>query len=193
MIKTAIFASGSGTNAMNIIHFFRDSAVVSIEAVLSNKPDAPVLQKAAAEGVETLIFSRDDFYNNSIVYNYLSKKGIELIILAGFLWLVPENMVNTWQGRIVNIHPALLPSYGGRGMYGDKVHKAVIENGEKQSGISIHLVNPKYDEGDILFQACCPVLPDDTPESLAARIHQLEYRYFPQVIEQLAGTLLPKK
>ncbi|MBP7463198.1 MAG: phosphoribosylglycinamide formyltransferase, partial [Bacteroidales bacterium] len=141
MIKTAIFASGSGTNAMNIIHFFRDSAVVSIEAVLSNKPDAPVLQKAAAEGVETLIFSRDEFYNNSIVYNYLSKKGIELIILAGFLWLVPENMVNTWQGRIVNIHPALLPSYGGRGMYGDKVHKAVIENGEKQSGISIHLVN----------------------------------------------------
>lgn len=189
MIKTAIFASGSGTNAMNIIKFFENHSLVSIESVLCNKPDAPILQKAVAAGVETLLFTKKDLYAEKIVYNYLSKKEIGLIILAGFLWLVPEDIVNEYHGRIVNIHPALLPDYGGRGMYGDIVHRSVIANGDTYSGITIHFVNQKYDEGSTIFQAKCAVLPDDTPESLAARIHQLEYSHYPRVIEMIAQNL----
>ena len=184
MKKIAILASGSGTNAGNIISYFSTEKGAEVSIVMSNRPDAFVLERARKMSVETMIFDRTDFYESGKVLDVLIGKGIDLVVLAGFLWLVPVAMVDYFHGRIVNIHPALLPSYGGKGMYGERVHRAVIENGEKVSGITIHLVNNHYDEGDILFQATCPVLEGDTPGSLAERVHELEYRYYPLVIEK---------
>jgi len=183
--KIAIFASGSGTNAANIIRFFSRDNSALINAVFTNSPSAGVHQRAAESGVSCIDFTRDDFYKNGEVLRLLSSLNTDLVVLAGFLWLVPPDFIAAYHGRIVNIHPALLPAWGGKGMYGMHVHKAVIEAGETISGITIHLVNENYDEGDILFQATCPVLPNDTPDSLAARIHQLEYEHFPMVIKHL--------
>lgn len=185
MKHIAIFASGTGTNAENIIRYFsnRDSARVIL--VLSNRFDAGVIKKAEALQVKTVLFDRSDFYISGAVLEILERNEIDFVVLAGFLWLVPDNILNRYRGRIINIHPALLPAHGGKGMYGDKVHRAVIRNNEAESGITIHYVNGEYDKGDIIFQARCRVEPSDTPESLAARIHTLEYLHFPRVIEDL--------
>ncbi len=185
MNKIAIFASGSGTNAENIITYFRNNENIQVECVVSNVKDSKVLERAGKYGIDTLVCSREDFYSSHKVINYLKNKNISHIVLAGFLWLVPENLVQSYEGKIVNIHPALLPKYGGKGMYGMHVHKAVIENNEEKTGITIHHVNPKYDEGNIIFQATCPVKENETPESLAQKVHQLEYEYYPKIIEQL--------
>jgi phosphoribosylglycinamide formyltransferase-1 len=189
MKNIAIFASGSGTNAENIINYFSTKNSAKVVIVLSNKRDALVLSRARKLNVPSVFFDRHDFYESGNVLEYLRKSEIDFIVLAGFLWLVPDNILKSYNNRIVNIHPALLPSYGGKGMYGSKVHRAVIENREKESGITIHYVNGKYDEGDIIFQAKCPVLPSDTPESLATRIHELEYRYFPETVEKLINEI----
>jgi phosphoribosylglycinamide formyltransferase-1 len=182
--KIAIFASGSGTNAENIIRFFLHHPLARVILILSNKKDAQVHQRAKTLNIPSVSFSRDDLVNNGTVLEILKKNTIDFIVLAGFLWLVPTDLIEAYPGRIINIHPALLPKYGGKGMYGMNVHRAVIENHEKESGISIHQVNNRYDEGNIIFQARCPVYTDDTPEKLAGRIHELEYRYFPEVIER---------
>ena len=181
----AIFASGSGTNARNIIEYFENSPEIIVKRVLSNREEAPVLQKAENSGVPATAFSREQFYGSDAVLNMLLKDRIDLVVLAGFLWLVPHNILDKFAGRIINIHPALLPRYGGKGMYGARVHEAVIASGDRESGITIHHVNEKYDEGEIIFQAHCPVHPDDTPGSLAQKIHKLEYRHYPEVIKKL--------
>jgi len=189
MRRIAIFASGSGTNAENIIKYFSTRNKAKVELVLSNKREAYVLQRAEALGVNTHFFDRDDFYSGTKVLDILHKNKIDFIVLAGFLWLIPANILDEYQRRIINIHPALLPKYGGKGMYGERVHRAVIENRETESGITIHYIDSRYDEGDIIFQASCRVEPDDTPETLASKIHELEYKYFPVVIDDLAGRL----
>ena len=185
MKRVAIFASGSGTNAQKIIKYFRDHKNIEVSLVLSNNPDAFVLKRASKLNIASYVFDRQLFYETDQVHDILLDIGIDLIVLAGFLWLVPANLLKTWEGRIVNIHPALLPKFGGKGMYGDRVHKAVMEAGEKETGISIHYVNEVYDDGEIIFQEKFEILPDDTPESIAERIHVLEHKYFPAVIEKL--------
>ncbi len=185
MRNIAIMASGSGTNAENIIKYFSNKNIAKVALVLSNKREALVLKRAEALGVKTCFFEYDDLYSTGRVLDILLKGRIDFVVLAGFLWLVPENILNTFKERIINIHPALLPSYGGKGMYGERVHKAVIKNGDRESGISIHYVNEYYDDGDIIFQARCEVNPSDTPESLAQKVHALEYKHYPQVIEKL--------
>ena len=185
MKQIAIFASGSGTNAQRIATYFKDSDKVKINRIYSNKPDAYVLNRAKNLNIPTTVFTRDDFYHTDKILNQLIKEKTDLIVLAGFLWLVPDNILIAFPDRIINIHPALLPKYGGKGMYGNRVHEAVISSGDKKSGITIHYVNERYDEGKIIFQATCPVVPDDTPETLAAKVHQLEYKYYPEVIENI--------
>ena len=187
MKNIAIFASGSGTNAENIIKHFETSKKAKIDLVLSNKKDAYVLERAKRLGVNTFVFNRNDFYNSDVVINKLINNKIDFIVLAGFLWLVPERLIDKFEGKIINIHPALLPKYGGKGMYGERVHKAVVENHETESGITIHFVNNLYDSGDIIFQAKCEVKPEDTPEMVASKVHALEYKYFPKVIEELVS------
>ncbi len=185
MKNIAIFASGTGTNAENIIKYFSRRETGRVALVLSNNPDAYVLVRAARLNIPSITFNRKDFYEKGRVLNALRLYKIDFIVLAGFLWLIPEDILRSYQGRIVNIHPALLPSYGGKGMYGERVHRAVIEAGEKESGITIHYVDGIYDHGDIIFQARCSVLPGDTVDTLAERVHELEYRYYPEVIEKL--------
>lgn len=189
MNNIAIFASGSGTNAENIIRYFSNRNSANVSLVLSNRPDALVLRRAETLNTDTVIFDRDDLYVNGRVLQHLKDYNIDFIVLAGFLWLVPPSITDLFTGRIVNIHPALLPAYGGKGMYGDAVHRAVISNREKESGITIHYVNNIYDSGDIIFQARCNVLPGDTPETLACRIHELEYIHYPRIIEGLITNL----
>jgi phosphoribosylglycinamide formyltransferase-1 len=181
--KIAIFASGSGTNAENIINYFKNLPKIRVELVFSNNKNAYVLERAKKLSVDTFVFDRHTFNNTDKIINILKEKNIKYIVLAGFLWLIPKHFIKAFENRIINIHPALLPKYGGKGMYGMSVHKAVIEHKEKQSGISIHYVNENYDKGDIIFQALCPVSPNDTPESLAEKIHKLEYEHFPKIIE----------
>lgn len=184
MNNIAIFASGSGSNAENLILFFNDSPNGKITLLLSNNPTAFALERARRLGIPTFTFTRDDLYHTQKVIDRLNEARIDYIVLAGFLWLIPPAVIEAYRGRIVNIHPALLPEYGGKGMYGDHVHRAVIAAGEKESGITIHHVNEHFDKGDIIFQAKVPVSPGDTPEMLAAKIHALEYRYFPAVIDE---------
>ena len=188
-VRIAIFASGSGSNAENIIKYFSNRKTAKVTLVLSNRREAFVLKRAAENNVKSVFFDRNEFYNSGIVLDTLISNDIDFIVLAGFLWLVPDDILTHYNGRIINIHPALLPKYGGRGFYGEKVHKAVISNHETESGITIHHVNKFYDEGDIIFQAKCKVEPSDTPESLAARIHRLEYEHFPRIIEKMISEL----
>jgi phosphoribosylglycinamide formyltransferase-1 len=189
MRNIAIFASGSGTNAENIIKFFSTSKIARVSLVLSNKREAYVLKRAAALNVRSVFFDHKELYEKDKVLRYLSMYKIDFIVLAGFLWLMPENIIDVYDKRIVNIHPALLPGYGGKGMYGEKVHEAVIANHDKESGITIHYVNSVYDEGDIIFQARCKLDPEDTPITLATKVHALEYKYYPEVIEELIAKL----
>jgi phosphoribosylglycinamide formyltransferase-1 len=184
MNKLAVFASGSGTNAENIIRNFQNEPLIEISCICTNKADAFVIERARNHRIPYLIFSRDDFYHRTTVTDYLEERKTNWIILAGFLWLVPHSLIDKYQGRIINIHPALLPNYGGKGMYGHHVHKAVIDAGEKESGITIHYIDHEYDRGDIIFQARCPVFAGDTAGDLAARVHDLEYEHFPRVIKE---------
>ncbi len=179
-----MFASGSGTNARNLIEHFNKTFDKEVVLVLSNNPGAYVLERAARLGVPTVVFDREDLKGGKVL-EILREHAVDFVVLAGFLWLVPPDIISAYRNRIVNIHPALLPKYGGKGMYGLHVHEAVLKNGEKESGITIHYVNEKYDSGDIIFQARCPVMPGDTPEQLQERVHRLEYEYYPQVVEQL--------
>jgi len=188
MKRIVIFASGSGTNAEAIASHFAHSSLACVSLILSNRKDAFVLERARNLQISSICFSRTDFYETGFVLNRLTAENPDLIVLAGFLWLLPEPIVQHFPKRIINIHPALLPKYGGKGMYGAKVHEAVLAAGEKESGITIHYVNEKYDEGDIIFQARCPVLPDDTPQTLAQRIHTLEHKHYPEVIEKLLAS-----
>lgn len=183
MVRISIFASGSGSNAENIVRFFADKPDFLISKIYTNNPEAFVIQRAAALNIPCRIFSRSEWKEPAIV-NQLLEDKTDWVILAGFLWLIPQPILRLFPDRIINIHPALLPNYGGKGMYGHFVHEAVIRNGEKQSGITIHLVNEKYDEGQILFQAKCDISPEDSADSLAAKVHELEYRHFPEVIYQ---------
>jgi len=185
MKKIAIFASGSGTNAENIVEYFKPNPDIDFCLILSNKSDAYVLERARKLNVPTYVFGRQEFYQSDEVVNILYEYQVDFVVLAGFLWLVPDNILKKYNNRIINIHPALLPKYGGKGMYGKRVHEAVLENNEKESGIFVHLVNEVYDAGDVVFQTKCSVEPDDTPESLAERIHKLEYEFYPKVIEDL--------
>ena len=185
MIRLAIFASGSGTNAQQIIEHFKDNSFVSVKHIYCNRKDAYVLTRAQNFSIPSSIFSKEDFYHSSNILEKLRDDKIDYIILAGFLWLIPMNILKEFPNRIINIHPALLPKYGGKGMYGSFVHEAVIKNREGESGISIHFVNEKYDDGKIIFQAKCIVEKEDTPESLASKIHKLEHMYFPKIIGQI--------
>jgi phosphoribosylglycinamide formyltransferase-1 len=189
MRNIAIFASGSGSNAENIITYFSNKKSAKVKLVLSNKRDAFVLERAAKFNVDSFFFDYAEFYRTGKVIDRLKSYNIDFIVLAGFLLLVPDNILNLYQNRIINIHPALLPLYGGRGMYGDRVHRQVIENGDRESGITIHHVNENYDAGDIIFQARCRVDPSDTPETLAAKVHELEYLHYPRVIEEMISGL----
>ncbi len=186
-VRIAIFASGSGSNAENIINYFSHTNHFVFPIILSNNPDAFIHQRAKNLGIPSVIFSKYDFNEGEKVLEVLKEFNIDCIVLAGFLLRVPQNIIDAFPDKIINIHPALLPKYGGKGMYGDKVHKAVIEAGESHSGITIHYVNENYDEGSIIFQAKCTITPDDTPETLAAKVHALEYEHFPKVIEKLWG------
>jgi phosphoribosylglycinamide formyltransferase-1 len=181
----SILASGTGTNAENIIRYFSNDRTAKVTLVLSNRSQAEVLARAAALGVDTFFFDRSQFYDSCEVLTMLQKRGTDLLVLAGFLWLIPANIIEAYRGRIINIHPALLPRFGGSGMYGDRVHRAVLDAGCKESGITIHHVNEQYDAGDIIFQATCPVLPGDDVHSLASRVHALEYEHYPAVIKQI--------
>ena len=181
MKRIVFFASGSGSNAQRIVEYFSGSEFV----IFSNRRDAYVLQRASKMNIPAVVFDRADFYENDVIFNNLESLNPDIIVLAGFLWKVPEKIINVFPRRIINIHPALLPKYGGKGMYGMNVHRAVIENGEKESGITIHYVNENYDEGDIIFQATCEVNDADTPETLAEKIHALEYEHFPRIIENV--------
>ena len=184
MYKIAIFASGSGSNAENIATYFKDKPVAEVELILTNKADAFVLERTKKLAIESVVFSSEQLKSGELV-NLLKDKGIDFIVLAGFLLKIPENLIAVFPNKIINIHPALLPKYGGIGMYGDAVHKAVVTNKEKETGITIHYVNEHYDEGAIIFQAKCAVSESDTYEEVAHKIHQLEYEHFPRVIEKI--------
>jgi len=183
MKKIAVFASGNGTNLQRIAEYFNDNPSVELSLVVCNKPSAGAIQRAHNLHIPLVMIDRIGFYQSDSLTKRLLEKEIDLVVLAGFLWLIPNHLLQSFSNRIINIHPALLPKHGGKGMYGEKVHQAVIEAGDKKSGITIHYVNEKYDAGAILFQHEIPVEPDETAESLAAKIHQLEYQYFPKVIE----------
>ncbi len=183
--KIAIFASGSGTNAENMIRYFKGHDFIEVALVVSNNPDAYVLKRAEKENVPSVIMDKSFRNSEERVMELMRQFDIHFIVLAGYLLLIPQWLTRQFENRIVNIHPALLPRFGGKGMYGDHVHEAVIKSGEKKSGITIHYVNEKYDQGDIIFQAECPVFAHDTPQSLAKRIHELEYRYFPPIVEKI--------
>ncbi|MGQ0828197.1 MAG: phosphoribosylglycinamide formyltransferase [Bacteroidota bacterium] len=185
MKNIAIFASGEGTNAQRIIDYFKSSDKIKVSMIISNKPMANVLHRAKNSGIPTLVIDRNSFYETNKTIEQLKEKNIDLIVLAGFLWMIPVNLINTFPDKIINIHPALLPKYGGKGMYGANVHAAVIKAKDKKSGISIHYVNEQYDEGKIISQHTCLIAENETTESLAKKIHELEYIHLPKAIEQL--------
>ena len=183
-IHIAIFCSGTGSNAREIMDYFNKHPHIRVALLAANKPDAGALQIAQTFGIETMVFDRHIFKNETAsLCHTLQQKQIEYIVLAGFLWQIPELMIDAFSDRILNIHPALLPKFGGKGMYGHFVHEAVIAAGMAQSGMTVHLANAGYDEGKILFQAFCPVLPTDDANVLAARVLRLEHSYFATVIE----------
>jgi len=185
MKNIVLFASGSGSNVENIVQYFSNNSNVTIAAVLTNKRDAKVLDRCNRLKINGLYFNRNAFSNTDCVLNILKSLKPDLIILAGFLWKIPSNLIENYPNKIINIHPALLPKYGGIGMYGMHVHKAVKENSEAETGITIHYVNENYDEGGIILQAKTQVSPNDTVEEIAKKVHALEYEHFPKTIEKL--------
>jgi len=182
--RIAIFASGSGTNAEEILTYFDRHPAIEVVLLLSNNPTAFALTRATKFNVPTKTFTKEIFKDTTVVLNWLGERGVTHIVLAGFLWLVPPYLTHHYPGKIINIHPALLPKFGGKGMYGMRVHEAVKSAGETETGITIHLVDEKYDEGKIVFQASCPVLNTDTPEQIAVSVHTLEHAHYAKVIEQ---------
>lgn len=187
MKRIIIFASGSGTNAENIIKYFHERNIAEVTHVFSNNLRAKVLKRAHDLKVQALHFDRESFYQTNDVLHVLKDAQPDLIVLAGFLWIFPKKIIDAFPDKVINIHPALLPKYGGKGMYGHHVHEAVVRNKEKESGITIHYVNEQYDEGAIIFQAKTRIKEEDTAEDVAKSIHQLEYKYFPIVIEKVLG------
>lgn len=185
----AIFASGNGTNAENIIKYFSGNKDIKVKIVMANKADAFVLERAHRLGIPTLYINREQWADATHILTLLHEQQIDFIVLAGFLARIPDALLHSYPNRIVNIHPSLLPKFGGKGMYGNKVHEAVVAAGETESGITIHYLNEHYDEGQIIAQYRCPVMPNDTPQDVATRVHALEYEYYPKVIEQLLTTL----
>lgn len=185
MNHIAIFASGTGSNAKKIIEHFQSNPEIQVSLLVSNKVTAPVLEMAKAHGIDQHVIDRASFYESKDILDVLSKYPVDFIVLAGFLWLIPDYLVESFKGRMLNIHPALLPKYGGKGMYGKYVHRAVKAAGETESGITIHYVNENYDEGDVVFQARCEIAPGDSPEEIAKKVLQLEHRYFATVIEDI--------
>jgi phosphoribosylglycinamide formyltransferase 1 len=183
--KIAVFASGSGSNAEKIFEYFQDHPLARVELLLTNRKDAYVIERAKKFNIPIEVFDRYKFYESDDILKILKDKDISLIVLAGFLWLVPKNLVDNYQAKIINIHPALLPKYGGKGMYGLNVHKAVIDAKEEESGITIHLVNDHYDEGDIIFKKSCAIESSDTPEEVAKKVQILEHKYYPLIIEEM--------
>ncbi len=183
-IRVSLFASGSGTNVANIIQFFKNDSRIKINHLFCNKPEALVLTRAKNAGIATTVFDKSDFYNTDAVLQKLDILHTDFIVLAGFLWLTPASLIQKYPNKILNIHPSLLPKYGGKGMYGNHVHQAVVANREQESGITIHFVNEQYDEGKIVMQAKAKILPTDTAQDVATKIHQLEQVYFPLVIQK---------
>lgn len=186
--RIAVFASGSGTNAENICGYFKDSKTAEVVLILSNKADAYVLQRAKRLNVPACVFSKSQLSDGTVL-DILQDNKIGFVVLAGFLQKIPDEIVSAFDHRIVNIHPSLLPKYGGKGMYGDKVHEAVFAAKEKQSGITIHYLNERYDEGNIIFQKTCDIVENDTPATIAAKVHALEYECYPQVIDAVISRL----
>jgi phosphoribosylglycinamide formyltransferase-1 len=185
--RIAIFASGNGSNAEEIIKRFQHHPSIEVVMLLSNNPDAFALDRAKKFNIQTRIFSRQIFRESREVLNWLKEKQVTHVVLAGFLWLVPDYLIQAFPDHIINIHPALLPKFGGQGMYGIKVHEAVKAAGETETGITIHLVNEHYDEGKILFQGKCAVDGSASPQDIAACVHRLEYEFYPKVIEEWIG------
>ena len=184
MKKIALFASGSGSNAENIIRYFENNPEIQFPLIVSNKSDAYVHERAKKLNLPSVTVNKSGFENGEVL-QLLKDYQIDFIVLAGFLLKVPENLITAYPNKIINIHPALLPKYGGKGMYGHHVHEAVVANKEKESGITIHYVNENYDEGEHIFQATCEVLPNDSAEDVAEKVHALEYKYFPEVIDKI--------
>jgi phosphoribosylglycinamide formyltransferase 1 len=182
--RIAIFASGSGTNAEEIFKYFKTNPSIEVVGLLSNNPEAYALQRAKNYGVATFTFTRSQFRETTEVVDWLKERKVTHIVLAGFMWLIPHYLIQAFPDKIVNIHPALLPKFGGKGMYGMHVHEAVKTAGETETGITIHLVNEQYDEGRVLFQATCEIFQSDTANDIAAKVHTLEYRHYPPVIER---------
>ena len=189
MKRIVIFASGSGTNAENLINFFKNRNDASVVLVLTNNPQAKVLERAKRLGVSALSFNKIALTETQDVLNILIASKPDIIVLAGFLWKFPEKILNAFSNKVINIHPALLPKYGGKGMYGKFVHEAVVKNKERETGITIHYVNENYDEGKVIFQVKCKVDPEDSTDDVASKIHELEMEHFPKVVEAL---LFPK-
>jgi phosphoribosylglycinamide formyltransferase-1 len=188
MKRIAVFASGSGTNAENLVSYFRKTGSCEIALIVTNNPSAGVIAKANRLDVKVSLFSKTELMNGELISSHLQDEKIDFIILAGYLLLVPAVLITNFQNRIINIHPALLPGHGGKGFYGENVHRSVIASGAIMSGITIHYVNEKFDEGEIIFQAACHVDANETSESLAKKIHELEYAYFPVVVEKIIKT-----
>ena len=185
----AIFASGNGTNAENIIRYFQNSESVNVKLVLADRETAFVLERARRLNVPFACLDKAAWADGTAVLSLLEDKGIDFIVLAGFLARVPDCILHAYPNKIINIHPALLPKFGGKGMYGDRVHEAVVMAGESESGITIHYIDEHYDEGSTVFQAKCPVLPGNTPADVAKKVHALEYEWFPKIIERVVNSL----
>ena len=190
--RIAVFASGQGTNAEELFKYFEHHDEIRVVLLLTNNPEAPVLKRAARYGIESSWFSREQFLDAQVLLQWLAERDVSHIVLAGFMWLLPQHLINAFPIKIINIHPALLPKHGGKGMYGMHVHKAVLEAGDTETGITIHLVDEVYDRGMIIYQDKCPVLPSDKPEDVAQRVHQLEYAAYPAVVEQWVRGQLPR-
>lgn len=182
--KIVIFASGGGSNAESIINHFKENSSVEVSSFFVNNPKAGAIQRAENDNIQCVVFNREEFINGTILDRLNSIKP-DLIVLAGFLWLMPSDIVNTFPNKIINIHPALLPKYGGKGMHGMNVHTAVKEAGDKESGMTIHYVNEKYDDGNIIFQGKCEITNEDSVEDIAAKVLQLEHQYYASEIEKL--------
>ena len=186
-LRIALFASGSGSNAENIVRYFSDSDKFVFPVIISNKADAFIHERAKSLQIPSRTFSREDFLSGDRILDFLKEQKIDYLVLAGFLLKVPQTLLDAFPNKIINIHPALLPKFGGKGMYGARVHEAVAEAGETESGITVHYVNGNYDEGNIIFQAKCTVSPTDTPDMIAEKVHKLEYEFYPKVIDDLWG------
>jgi formyltetrahydrofolate-dependent phosphoribosylglycinamide formyltransferase len=191
-LSIAIFASGAGSNAEKIIYYLKDHPVIRVALIVCNKPEAGVLTIATAAGIPALLIEKERFFRGDSYLSELSAHQIRFIVLAGFLWKIPDALIKAYPDKIINIHPALLPKYGGKGMYGMRVHEAVIAGNEKESGITIHYVNEHFDEGTPIFQTTCPIEPGDTPDKLAQKIHQLEHTYFPETVVRVLKKTFPE-